>query len=114
MPLEQQSLRAQLLVWLLIPLLVVLAADALITERDARAFAERAYDRALVEMARDVALHLRMENGRPLLDLPEPARRILFDDPQDRVFFGVADGDRLVEGEGIAPPPSPSAAREAV
>ena len=114
MPLEQQSLRAQLLVWLLIPLLLVLAADALITERDARAFAERAYDRALVEMARDVALHLRMENGRPLLDLPEPARRILFDDPQDRVFFEVADGDRLVEGEGIEPPPSPSAAREAV
>ena len=114
MPLEQQSLRAQLLVWLLVPLLAVLAADALITERDARAFAERAYDRALVEMARDVALHLRMENGRPLLDLPEPARRILFDDAQDSVFFEVADGDRLVDGEGIDQPPSPSAAREAV
>jgi two-component system sensor histidine kinase TctE len=105
MRLDEQPLRAQLLTWLLVPLMLVLAADAVITVRDARAFAERAYDRALLEMARDVALHLRVSDGRVVLDLPQAARSILFEDPQDRVFFEVLEGGRRLDGEAIEPAP---------
>jgi two-component system sensor histidine kinase TctE len=105
MRLEERSLRAQLLTWLLVPLSLVLAADALITLRDSREFAERAYDRALLEIARDIALHLRIDDGRPALDLPPPARKVLFEDPQDQVFFAVLHGARLLEGEEIAGQP---------
>jgi two-component system sensor histidine kinase TctE len=104
MPGEPQ-LRRQLLTWLLVPLSVLLAADTFIGYWVARSFAERAYDRALIEIARDVSLHLRGAGGGLALDLPEEARRVLFSDTPGRVAFEVstAEGGH-VAGEAIAPP----------
>ena len=44
------QLRRQLLTWLLVPLILLLAADTFIGFWVARSFAERAYDRALIEI----------------------------------------------------------------
>lgn len=102
-PPEQPLLRRQLLTWLLVPLFLLLTADTFISYWVAARFAERAYDRSLVEIAREVSLHLRTENGKLALDLPDDARKVLFSDPQDQIYFEVeaADG-RPVAGERIA------------
>ena len=98
-------LRRQLLTWLLVPLILLLAADTFIGFWVARSFAERAYDRALIEIARDVSLHLRGAGGALVLDLPPEARRVLFSDPPGRVAFEVATPDGgHVAGDAIAPP----------
>ena len=55
---HEPLLRRQLLRWLLIPLSLLLVTDAFVSYWIALEFAQRAYDRALVEIARDVALHL--------------------------------------------------------
>jgi len=100
-------LRRQLLAWLLVPLFALLVVDTVVSYRVALEFARRAYDRALVEIARDLSLHLR---SGPVLDLPDEARRILLEDPDDRVFHAVADrAGRTVSGDAI---PAPAAAME--
>jgi two-component system sensor histidine kinase TctE len=99
------QLRTQLLAWLLVPLAVLLAADAFIGYAVALNFAERGHDRALVEIARDVALHLRGANGTVELDLPEEARRVLFTGTPGRIAFEVVTADgRRVAGEPIPAP----------
>jgi two-component system sensor histidine kinase TctE len=91
-------LRTQLLVWLLVPLSVLFAADAFISYWMALSFSQRAYDRGLVEIARELSLHLEVRAGSLKLDLPEPARRVLFDDPVDRLYYGITVDGKLIDG----------------
>ena len=108
---DRPLLRRQLLGWLLIPLSLLLTADAFVSYWIALKFAQRAYDRALVEIARDVSLHLGSRNGLLTLDLPDSARRLLFTDPGDTIYFEIATTDgKSVEGTTIAPPAGVGAA----
>jgi len=104
MPHEHRLLRTQLLAWLLAPLLLLLTADSFVSYWIAARFSERAYDRALVEIARETSLHLK-GGGALQLDMSEEARRVLFNDPDDRIHFELlgADGRRLA-GDDIPPP----------
>ena len=104
MPPKQPLLRTQLLTWLLAPLFLLLTADTFLTYWIALSFAQRAYDRSLVEIAREVSLHLGAADGRLLLDLPAEARKVLLSDPEDAIYLEVASMDgRLVEGDPIVP-----------
>ncbi len=102
MPLEQPLLRTKLLTWLLVPLFLLLTIDTFISYWVALRFAQRAYDRSLVEIAREVSLHLRGVNGALALDLPGDARKVLFTDLVDQIYFEVETADgRNVAGERI-------------
>ncbi|MGE0799734.1 MAG: sensor histidine kinase [Lautropia sp.] len=99
-------LRTQLFRWLLFPLLVLLAVDAAVSYRVANDFAQRAYDRTLVEIARELALQVRPDGGALKLELPEAARQILLGDSQDTLYFELADREgRVLAGATIAAPP---------
>ena len=102
-PPHHPLLRTQLLTWLLVPLFVLLTADTLVSYWVALNFSQRAHDRTLVEVAREVSLHLRGANGGLALDMPQEARRVLLVDPVDRIHFEVttADGTRI-DGEALA------------
>src|SRR5687767_3319466 len=104
MPREQPLLRRQLLTWLLVPLTLLLTVDAFVSYWVALSFSQRAYDRSLIEIAREVSLHLKIINGRLELELPPAARQVLFTDPSDSIYFevGTVDG-RIVAGDPIAP-----------
>ena len=105
------QLRKQLLIWLAIPLSLLLSADALVSYWIALSFSQRAYDRSLVEIARDLSLHLRQRDGAVELNLPESARRILLTDPEDRVYFEVSsDEGRLLAGDRLPRAPAPAGA----
>ena len=98
-------LRKQLLAWLLLPLVLLFAADTFFSYWIAFKFAARAYDRAIVEIAREISLHLKPTDQGVELDLHDDAREILLSDPQDKIFFEVtnAEGQPLA-GEHIAAP----------
>jgi two-component system sensor histidine kinase TctE len=102
MSVEQPLLRRQLLTWLLVPLTALLTVDAFVSYWVALSFSRRAYDRSLIEIAREVSLHLKPGDGRPQLDLPAAARQVLLSDPSDRIYFEVSaiDGE-VVAGETI-------------
>ena len=97
-------LRTQLLTWLLIPLMLLLVADTFVSYGVSLRFSERAYDRALLEVAREVTLYVHGENGRLVFDMPEAARTVLLNDPSDTVYFEITTGDgKLIAGQPIAP-----------
>lgn len=98
-------LRGQLLRWLMAPLLALLIADAFVSSWMSGRFAQRAYDRALLETAREVAVHVGQEAGRLSFSIPEAAQRVLLADSDDTLFFEVVARDgRHVAGDAIAAP----------
>src|SRR3954470_5314801 len=102
---RQPMLRKQLLAWLLLPLVLLFAADTFFTYWIAFKFSARAYDRSLVEIAREISLHLRPVDQGVELDLHEDAREILLSDPQDKIFFEVTSASGVpLAGEHIAAP----------
>ncbi len=84
-------LRTQLLRWLLYPLLLVLALDSAIGFGLAARFSRDAYDKALIEIAHELSLQVRKNETGIYLDLPEVARRLLLQDPQDNIYFELYD-----------------------
>ena len=110
---EQPLLRTQLLSWLLAPLFLLLSADTFISYWVAVSFSQRAYDRTLVEIAREVSLYLKRANGGELaLEMSAEARRLLLTDPEDQVYFRVAAADgRVVAGTPVPAPPREPARR---
>jgi two-component system, OmpR family, sensor histidine kinase TctE len=99
-------LRRQLLTWLLGPLVLLLVLDSAAAWWSAQRFANLAYDRALQEIGREIALHVHLSGGRPRLDLPQNASKVLLTDTEDRLYFRVlaADGT-LLGGDAQLPPP---------
>lgn len=105
---KQRPLRTQLLRWLLYPLLTLLAIDAAVSFGLAGHFSKNAYDKALVEVGHELSLQIRQDQSGISLDLPEVARRLLLQDPQDKIFFELLDGN----GSRIAGEEIPKASRD--
>ena len=102
MPREPRKLRTQLLTWLFVPLLLLLIIDTFVSYWVAIEFSRRAYDRSLVEIAREISLHLKESAAGVVLDLPPDSRQILLTDPEDRIHFEVDDPDgRFAVGEAL-------------
>ena len=114
MPPDPPMLRKQLLAWLMLPLFLVLAVDTWFSYWVGVKFSQRAYDRALVEIAREISLHLKPSGEGVELDLHDDARSILLSDPIDRIFFEVtaAAGAPLAGQRLDPPPPGTAEARE--
>lgn len=110
----EPRLRSRLLAWLLGPLLALLLADTLAGWWTAGRLADQAYDRALHELAREVALHVRPGPEGLQLELTDAAQRALQSDQEDALAWRVWTQDgralggdpRLVQvavGTGLAP-----------
>ena len=67
----EPRLQRKLLAWLLGPLAALLVLDTGVAYWNAQRFSSLAYDRALFEIAREIALHVHLEAGRPRLDLSD-------------------------------------------
>lgn len=104
---NEPRLQRQLLTWLLVPLLVLLVLDAFVTYGISIKFSNLAHDRSLLELAREVALHVKPSGAGARLDMSPAAERILLVDQDDQVFFKVSGpGGQLVGGErGLPTPP---------
>lgn len=98
-------LRSQLLKWLLYPLLFVLVLDSAIGFGLAARFSTDAYDKALIEIAHELSLQVRKNETGIYLDLPEVARRLLLQDPQDKIYFELYDqaGEKIT-GDSLPKP----------
>ena len=109
---REPRLQRKLLVWLLGPLTLLLLLDAGVAWWQAQRAAHLAYDRALHEMAREIALYVRPQAGGLRLALPEDAGKVLLQDSEDRLFYRVASaaGERL-GGDADMPAPRPAPGR---
>lgn len=102
----EPRLQRKLLAWLLGPLILLLVLDAALAWWQAQRSAHRAYDRALHEMAREIALHLKADGPGVRLDLPEDAGKVLLQDSEDLLFYRVSTAaGQPLGGDAAMPPP---------
>lgn len=111
----EASVYRTLMRWLLAPLLVVVLLDAAVGYWTAQRSADLAHDRSLLELAREVALHVHPDPQGARLALSPGAERLLLWDAEDRIAYKVSLPDgRVLGGDASlpAPPPqSPAGAR---
>ncbi len=109
------SLRQQLLRWLLIPLVALLIGNAWFSNRAAVATADQAFDRLLLASAEAIADDIDVRDGKLLVDLPYAALQLLESNIQERIFYRVIgpEGKTLTGYEDLPmPTQAPSAAQE--
>lgn len=103
---ENASLREQLLVRLLVPVLLVTVISAVISYYYAFNFATLAYDYSLYDSALDISRQAVVVNGQVRVELPQAALDMLESDKHDSVYYMVKDAqDRFVTGYGGLPAP---------
>ena len=104
----EPRLQSKLLRWLLGPLLALLFLDTAVTYWTALNFSNRAHDRSLLELAREVGLHVKADDAGPRLEISPAAERVLLIDQDDRLAYRVSSEDgRLLGGDGqIDGPPA--------
>ncbi|HKU88048.1 MAG TPA: sensor histidine kinase [Casimicrobiaceae bacterium] len=105
-PAASRSLRSQLLRWLLVPLTLLFLADAIGSYVVARRLSDRVYDGELLEIARELTLHVKPDGARPTFDLEKDAERTLLLDQYDQVHYAVRakDGTSIAGDADILPP----------
>ena len=89
----------QLRLRLLVPVLLIVAATALLGGWMSKRLTDRVFDRWLLDSAHSLAQLVRFDNGRAVLDLPPAAAALLAYDDTDRTWHSVSQGQRLVEGQ---------------
>ncbi len=105
---ENASLREQLLVRLLTPVVLVTLISSGISYFYAFNYANLAYDYALHDAALDIGRQAHAVNGEVRVDLPRAALDMLESDKLDSIYYSVSNAQgRLVAGhDGLPPPPA--------
>ena len=101
---RKRTLRAQLLRWVLVPLSVLLLVDAAGSYWFASRLSDRVYDGELMEIARELVLHVRRDAAQPTVDLEPDAERTLLLDQVDTVYYAIrGPGGALLAGSAALP-----------
>lgn len=104
------SLRGRVARWLLPPLLILLAINAVLSWLGARQAVNRAYDRSLTASVRAIAEQVHSLEGEITVDVPSSAFEVFEAGVQERIFYAVfAPDGRLVTGyEDLRAPRAPA------
>ncbi|MDR3670326.1 MAG: sensor histidine kinase N-terminal domain-containing protein [Holophaga sp.] len=100
------SLRARLLLWLLIPLGVTGVLNVGLAYREARNTAVKVQDRLLLGSARTIAQQIQYEDGVLEVAIPPAALELFHSADQDQVYYRIASAKGLLLS-GYAELPSP-------
>ena len=92
------SLRKSLLLWVLIPLLGLLALATAGAFYVADKSATDAFDNALLDPIQALSQHIQINNGRPQITLTPESLRSLFTDAYDSVYYQVVLPDGICAG----------------
>jgi two-component system sensor histidine kinase TctE len=92
------SLRSQLLRWLIIPLVLLVALDAVSVYHNALGVADVAYDRSLLASTRALAERVSIRDGKVVADVPYVALDSFETDTLGRIFYKVSG----IDGETVS------------
>lgn len=104
---RKQSLRRQLLLWVLLPQLVLWFAGGIATYRMAVHYVTQAADASLSQATRTLARRVKPIYSGLLIDFPRAAQEVLETDPSDRLFYMVSTppGKFILGNNSIPMPP---------
>ncbi len=98
------SLRQRLILALMTPLVIILAASSIFDFQLAKRTANRAHDQALADNVYDLAAHLKRQLPSSDLDLTEEAEAMLRSNAPDMLYFSVSDAfGALLAGDADLP-----------
>lgn len=104
---KPQSLRAQLLLRLTLPLTLVVILDAAVSYFVVLHYVDQAYDRWLLDSARSLAQEVKAQKDKVTFDLPPIAVEVFRWDDMDQTFFKVeSQTGGLVAGDKALPTPA--------
>jgi two-component system sensor histidine kinase TctE len=99
------SLRSQLLRWLIVPLVALVALNAVSLYRDALDAADIAYDRSLLASTRALAERVSVRDGKVVADVPYVALDSFETDTLGRIYYRVGGlNGETVSGYDDLPP----------
>ena len=103
---EKATLRHQLLISLLAPIVLVTLLSSVVSYYYAFNFATVAYDYALFDSALDISRQAHVADGQLRIDLPRAALDMLESDKHDRIYYMVNDakGAFVIGHRGIPTP----------
>ena len=106
-PARLGSLRAQLLRWLIVPLVLLVAINAVSLYRDALDAADVAYDRSLLASTRALAERVSIRAGHVVADVPYVALDSFETDTLGRIFYKVSGlrGETISGFDDLPPVP---------
>jgi two-component system sensor histidine kinase TctE len=109
------SLRSQLLRWLLIPLVLLVALNAVSVYDNALDAADVAYDRSLLASTRALAERVTVKDGKVAVDVPYVALDSFETDTLGRIFYKVSgiNGETVSGFDDLPPVPANVARSEA-
>jgi two-component system sensor histidine kinase TctE len=104
---RSQSLRRQLVIWVLLPQLVLWFAGGIATYRLAVRYVNQAADATLSQATRALARRVKPIGNGLLIDFPRAAQEVLETDPNDRLFYMVSTppGEFILGNNSIPMPP---------
>lgn len=107
---ETQSLRAQLLLRLTLPLIVIVMLDAGVSYFVALHYADLAYDRWLLDSAHSLAQEVKAQRDEVTVDLPQSALEVFRWDDVDQTYFKISShrAGFLAGDQAVPEPPSPN------
>lgn len=88
---KSASLRWQLSLWLLLPLLGLLALDAWLTDRRAMAAAHEAFDRTLAASLKAMREGISLRDGRVEVEVPYLALEVFDAEAGSRIYYEIRD-----------------------
>jgi len=102
------SLRNQLLRWLIVPLVIMVAINAVSLYRDALDAADVAYDRSLLASTRALAERVSIRDGHVVADVPYVALDSFETDTLGRIFYKVTGlrGETISGFDDLPPVPA--------
>lgn len=102
------SLRNQLLRWLLVPLVLLVAVNAVSLYRDALDAADIAYDRSLLASTRALAERVAIKGGKVVADVPYVALDSFETDTLGRIYYKVSGlkGETISGYDDLPPVPA--------
>ncbi|HSC98289.1 MAG TPA: sensor histidine kinase N-terminal domain-containing protein [Casimicrobiaceae bacterium] len=105
MTVRNTTLRSKLLRWLLIPLVLLFLVDAVGSYFIGQRLSDRVYDGELMEIARELTLHVKSQGTIPKFDLEQDAERTLLLDQYDTVRYAVhgTDGTWIAGDTALTP-----------
>jgi len=103
-----KSLRRQLLALVVVPLLVLLVVNSLLTYRVAITTANEAFDRLLLASVKAIADRVTISKGEVAVDIPYAAIDMFESNIKERIFYKVASGDgaAITGYEDLPAPPA--------
>ena len=103
---KPRSLKNELLLRLVIPLVFFVMVDTVLTYFFTLHYVDKAYDRWLLDSAKSLTQEIKVRNGKALVELPPAALAIFKWDESDKTYFKIVSGERtILAGDDFVPAP---------